>query len=58
MSTLVPCYATYQTYFYEKYDQMVQQAFVREVDSLIHKLNSTFQQDLKDESEAESIFIA
>ena len=42
----------------DKYDQMVQQAFVREVDSLISKLNSTFQQDLKDESEAESIFIA
>ena len=41
-----------------KYDQMIQQAFVREVDSLIQKLNSTFQQDLKDESEAESIFIA
>ena len=41
-----------------KYDQMTQQAFVREVDSLIQKLNSTFQQDLKDESEAESIFIA
>ena len=42
----------------EKYDQLTQQAFVREVDSLIQKLNSTFQQDLKDESEAESIFIA
>ena len=42
----------------EKYDQMTQQAFVREVDSLIQKLNSTFQQDLKDESEAESLFIA
>ena len=42
----------------DKYDQMPQQAFVREVDSLISKLNSTFQQDLKDESEAESIFIA
>ena len=42
----------------EKYDQMTQQAFVREVDSLIQKLNSTFQQDLKDEAEAESIFIA
>ena len=42
----------------DKYDQMTQQAFVREVDSLISKLNSTFQQDLKDESEAESIFIA
>ena len=42
----------------EKYDKMIQQAFVREVDSLIHKLNSTFQQDLKDEAEAESVFIA
>ena len=42
----------------DKYDQMIQQSFVREVDSLIQKLNSTFQQDLKDESEAESIFIA
>ena len=42
----------------DKYDQLVQQAFVREVDSLIQKLNSTYQQDLKDESEAESIFIA
>ena len=41
-----------------KYDQLTQQAFVREVDSLIHKLNSTFQQDLKDEAEAESVFIA
>jgi len=42
----------------DKYDQLTQQAFVREIDSLIQKLNSTFQQDLKDESEAESIFIA
>ena len=42
----------------DKYDQLTQQAFVRVVDSLIQKLNSTFQQDLKDESEAESIFIA
>jgi len=42
----------------DKYDQLTQQAFVREVDSLIQQLNSTFQQDLKDESEAESIFIA
>ena len=42
----------------DKYDQLIQQAFVREVDSLIHKLNSTFQQDLKDEAEAESLFIA
>ena len=42
----------------DKYDQMIQQAFVREVYCLIQKLNSTFQQDLKDEAEAESLFIA
>ena len=42
----------------EKYDQQLQQSFVRDVDSIVQKLNSTFQQDLKDESEAESFFIA
>ena len=42
----------------DKYDQLVQQAFVRDVDSIVQKLNSTFQQDLKDEAEAESLFIA
>ena len=41
-----------------KYDQLVQQAFVRDVDSIVQKLNTTFQQDLKDEAEAESLFIA
>ena len=50
------CTITHTTW--DKYDQLTQQAFVREVDSLIHKLNSTFQQDLKDEAEAEGIFIA
>ena len=42
----------------EKYDQQIQQSFVRDIDSVIQKLNTSFQQDLKDESEAESIFIA
>ena len=42
----------------EKYDQTVQQSFVRDVDSIVTKLNSTFQQDLKDEAEAESFFMA
>ena len=42
----------------DKYDQLVQQAFVRDVDSIVQKLNTTFQQDLKDEAEAEGIFIA
>ena len=42
----------------DKYDQLTQQAFVREVDSLIQKLNSTFQQDLKEEAEAASLFLS
>ena len=42
----------------EKYDQQIQQSFVRDVDSVVTKLNTSFQQDLKDESEAESFFIA
>jgi len=42
----------------DKYDQIVQQAFVRDVDSIVQKLNTTFQQDLKQEAEAESFFIA
>ena len=41
-----------------EYDQQLQQSFVRDVDSIVQKLNSTFQQDLKDEAEAESFFIA
>ena len=32
----------------EKYDQQIQQSFVRDVDSIVQKLNSTFQQDIKD----------
>ena len=34
----------------EKYDQQIQQSFVRDVDSVIQKLNTSFQQDLKDSS--------
>ena len=40
----------------ELYDQQLQQSFVRDVDSIVQKLNSTYQQDLKDESEAEAFF--
>ena len=40
----------------DKYDQLVQQAFVRDVDSIVQKLNTTFQQDLKDEAEAEAYY--
>ena len=40
-----------------EYDQQVQQSFVRDVDSVVQKLNTTFQQDLKDEIEAFNFFI-
>ena len=42
----------------EKYDQQIQQSFVRDVDSVIQKLNTSFQQDIKDEAEAEAFFMA
>ena len=42
----------------EKNDQQIQQSFVRDVDSIVQKLNTSFQQDLKDEAEAESFFMA
>ena len=41
-----------------EYDQQVQQSFVRDVDSVIQKLNTTFQQDVKDEVEAFNFFLA
>ena len=42
----------------EKYDQQIQQSFVRDVDSVVQKLNTTFQQDLKEEAEAVAFFMA
>ena len=41
-----------------EYDQQVQQSFFRDVDSVIQKLNTTFQQDVKDEVEAFNFFLA
>ena len=41
----------------EQYDQQLQQSFVRDVDSIVQKLNSTFQQDLKDELEAVNFYL-
>ena len=41
-----------------EYSQQVQQSFVRDGDSVVTKLNTSFQQDLKDESEAEAFFLA
>ena len=43
---------------HENYDQQIQQSFVRDVDSIVQKLNSTFQQDLKDELEAVNFYLA
>ena len=40
----------------KEYDKQIQQSFVRDIDSIVQKLNTTFQQDLKDEAEAEAYF--
>ena len=41
-----------------EYDQQIQQSFVRDLDSIVTKLNTSFQQDLKDEAESEAFFLA
>jgi|TARA_R110002124_G_scaffold72802_1_gene195527 hypothetical protein len=38
------------------YDEQVQQSFVRDIDSIVQKLNTSYQQDLKEEAEAEAYF--
>ena len=40
----------------KNYDEQIQQSFVRDVDSIVEKLNTTFQQDIKEEAEAEAFF--
>ena len=40
-----------------EYDQQIQQSFVRDIDGIVNKLNSTYQQDLKDDVEAFNFFI-
>ena len=42
----------------KEYDPRMQQGFVRDVDSIVQKLNTTFQQDLKEEAEAASLFLS
>ena len=42
----------------EECDVQVQQSFVRDVDSIVQKLNTSYQKDLRDESEAEAFFLA
>jgi|TARA_R110002124_G_scaffold50752_3_gene147323 hypothetical protein len=40
----------------KNYDEQIQQSFVRDIDSIVQKLNTTFQQDIKEEAEAEAYF--
>ena len=40
-----------------EYDVTVAESQVRDLDAIVEKLNTTFQQELKDEMEAESFFI-
>ena len=42
----------------EQYDEQLQQSFVRDVDSIVQKLNTTIQQDLKDDLEAINFYLA
>ena len=42
----------------KEYDQFIQQSFVRDVDSVLQKLNTTFQQELKEDAEATALFLA
>ena len=41
----------------EDYDQQIQQSFVRDVDSIVQKLNTSFQEEVKQEIEAKSFFL-
>jgi hypothetical protein len=40
----------------KNYDEQIQQSFVRDIDSIVQKLNTTFQQDIKEEAEAEAYY--
>ena len=41
----------------KEYSQQVADAQVRDLDAVIQKLNTTFQQELKDEVEAQNFFL-
>ena len=41
----------------KEYDQKTLQSLVRDLDAVINKLNTTFQEELKQEVEAQSFFI-
>ena len=40
-----------------QYDQQVQQSFVRDVDSVVQKLTTYLQQEIKEEAEALALFL-
>ena len=40
-----------------KYDQTVQQSFVRDVDSIVTKLNTTFQEEKTEDNDAVVFFL-
>ena len=39
------------------YDQKTQQSLIRDLDGIINKLNTTFQEEVKQEIEARSFFL-
>ena len=41
----------------KEYDVTVAESQVRDLDEIVEKLNTTFQQELKDEVEAENFFL-
>ena len=41
----------------QEYDQDTSQSLVRDLDAVLEKLNSTFQEELKQEIEARSLFL-
>ncbi len=41
----------------KEYKQQDADALIRDLDAIVEKLNTTFQQDLKDEVEAENFFL-
>ena len=41
----------------ENYDVLTARSLVREIDGIVQKLNTTYQQDLKDEVEAFNFFV-
>ena len=41
----------------ENYDVLTARSLVRDIDGIVQKLSTTYQQDLKDEVEAQNFFV-